>query len=90
MGQIFFIKPATLVAKLEKLVYDYCEFKPAKRFNEVQVVSKDISGSEVYNTIADALEERKSRKDRRTNQDSNSPYSDPSNDRRSGKDRRDG
>lgn len=52
-------------------------------------MSKELSGSKVYNTIADALEERKARQDRRVNKDSNHPHAMPDSDRRSGKDRRD-
>lgn len=52
-------------------------------------MSNELSGSKVYNTIADALEERKARQDRRVNKNSDHPHANPGNDRRSGKDRRD-
>lgn len=43
----------------------------------------------VIEVIESALEERKVKTDRRKELDEDSPYTDPKNDRRSGKDRRD-
>lgn len=52
-------------------------------------MSAQDKNENIVDSLEDLLEERKSKNDRRTSNDPDSPYNNPANDRRSGKDRRD-